>query len=267
MEKHNLRSVIATPELMGTVPSNSRRAVHVAAAFVLSSGLVAMSAQPVSAQMVVVPPGCGSYSGTLVPANKLDDHSLDYDPLGDIANGIPYLTQITFGMITIGTQFPDYIQGNNITGSAVDEVICGLDEADWLTGGSGNDEMFGGEGADSLWGMEGGDLLSGGLEVDVLYGDDPTSSGGIYDLGDTIQGGEGNDFLYGGEDTDTLRGGPGDDYADGGNDADTVVGGPDDDDLYGGEGNDILRGVTGMDDGDGGNGADTCTQIDNPVSC
>lgn len=225
MKKHNFRSVIATPELMRTVPSNSRRTVHLAAAFALSSGLVAVvAAQPASA-VVIVPPGCGSYSGQPLPAGwTLDDHSTDAYPLGDVLNDVPHLVGLTFGTITIGTQYSDYIQGNNITGSAVDEVICGLNGDDWLKGGSGNDEIFGGEGFDVLWGQEGGDLLSGGKRVDVLDGDDPTNSHGNLDLADTIQGGDHDDFLDGGAGNDILRGGSGTDDADGGNGADTCTG-------------------------------------------
>src|SRR3712207_9232234 len=53
-----------------------RRTACIAGALALSSGLLAAAAPSAVGQaMVVVPPGCGSLSGTLVPAGQLDDHS------------------------------------------------------------------------------------------------------------------------------------------------------------------------------------------------
>lgn len=208
--------------------------------FGLGSGRVAVAAQPdhltapptsletMSGQtmpgpgVILVPPGCGSYSGQpLPPGWTLDDHSNDAVALGDIL-GAPHRVAAVFGMITIGTPYPDHIQGN-----AVDEVICGLDGYDWIKGGSGDDEIFGGLGADSLSGEEGSDFLSGGPDGDVLFGDDSVGSHsgpGGFDLADTIQGGDGDDYLYGGAGSDILRGGANSDYADGGVGADTCTG-------------------------------------------
>jgi len=205
------------------IRNRRRLAVLFAAALATSAGL-ALAAQPAAAATpVIVPAGCGAYSGLPVPAGwTLDDHSQDGQALGNIL-GAPHQVGLVFGTITIGTPFADHIQGNNITGSAVDEVICGIDGEDWIKGGSGNDEIFGGVGADSLWGEEGGDLLSGSTESDVLYGDDFNNSHGNLDLADTLQGGAGNDFMYGGAGPDLLKGGPDVDFGDGQGGADTCT--------------------------------------------
>ena len=52
-----------------------------AAAFAVSAGLVTVGAQSAAATALVpVPAGCGPYSGLLVPADQLDDHSTDTAP-------------------------------------------------------------------------------------------------------------------------------------------------------------------------------------------
>ena len=51
-------------------------------------------------------------------------------------------------------------------------LITGTDEADALSGASGDDEIRGGAGADTLDGGDGADTLDGGLGVDRLRGGD-----------------------------------------------------------------------------------------------
>jgi hypothetical protein len=188
-------------------PFRSRRPAQLAAAsFLLAAGIAVASAQPASAQvaMVVVPPGCGSASGTLVPANKLDDHSNDPLPLG-VVGGAPYLTDQTFGMITVGTAFGDHIQGSN----GVDDTICGLAGGDHLLGAAGFDDIYGGDGPDAVSGDADADNLHGGDGTDVIYGDNATNSNGGADGPDLIVGGARADTLRGGASIDDIRGGSG----------------------------------------------------------
>lgn len=166
------------------------------AGFAVAAGIVVTVAPSASAAqlLVVVPPGCGSLSGTLVSASRLDDHSADPGPLGTVG-GLPYDTDVAVDMITIGTAFPDHIRGNGVS-----ETICGLDGGDVLKGGTGGlDVIHGDDGPDEIWGEASGDRLSGGLGRDTIHGDDPTNSHGNVDGADTIAGGQGlNDFADGG---------------------------------------------------------------------
>jgi Ca2+-binding RTX toxin-like protein len=178
-----------------------------AVAVVLGSALVSSPGQ--AAVLVVVPPGCGSLSGTLVSSARLDDHSGDAVALG--SQGAPYVANAVFDMITVGTPFGDFINGTN----GVNDTICGLGGDDTITGANGNDDIFGGAGEDDLSGNAGADLLSGGPQNDDLYGDDIVNSAGGVDGGDTLQGGDGNDKMKGGAGFDTIAGGSGPDKADG----------------------------------------------------
>ena len=93
------------------------------------------------------------------------------------------------------------------------DVIQGGDDADYLSGESGNDDVRGGAGSDQVF---------GGLGEDLVKGDDGD---------DTVRGGSGNDEVYGGIGTDLLRGDAGDDLLRG------EVG---DDTLYGDSGADLF---------------------------
>ncbi len=187
---------------------SSRPARTAAASFVLAAGIAVAAAQPASAQvMVVVPPGCGSASGTLVPANKLDDHSGDAGALGTAVN--PYVADLTFGMITVGTAFDDHIQGNN----GVDDTLCGLAGGDHLYGAGGLDNIHGGNGPDVISGDAHADNLHGGKDFDAIYGDNAANSNGGLDGADLIVGGDDGDTLRGGARLDDIRGGAGFDFA------------------------------------------------------
>ena len=142
-----------------------------------------------------------------------------------------------------------------ITGGSGDDSIDGGIDDDTISGGADNDYIVGGEGADSIQGDGGDDTIYGGL--DPVYPDglniiDDGSGGDPVDPDptngrDVIDGGEGNDLIFGQDDDDTLSGGSGDD---------TLFGGIDEDSLSGGTGNDVLLGGQGADHVSGGDDAD-----------
>ena len=98
----------------------------------------------------------------------------------------------------------------NLTGSAnddvlsavgnADNVIRGLGGDDTLTGGGGNDSLFGNDGDDVLRGAGGDDILLGG------DGDDDLNGGAG---NDTLTGGDGDDLLIGQGGVDVINGGLG----------------------------------------------------------
>ncbi len=112
--------------------------------------------------------------------------------------------------------------GEELAGTAADDLLQGGEGADRIEGAGGDDRLFGGGGDDLLDGGGGGDELAGGA------GDDRLSGGAGNDL---LDGGEGDDILEGGEGRDLLAGGPGDDILDGGPGLDRLAGGPGDDIL------------------------------------
>lgn len=79
----------------------------------------------------------------------------------------------------------------NLTGSALNDVLTGDANANTLTGGAGDDTLDGGDGTDLLIGGGGNDVLVGGAGRD------------------TLKGGNGNDTLIGGNGTDVMSGGAG----------------------------------------------------------
>ena len=81
----------------------------------------------------------------------------------------------------------------DIVGSEYGDFLVGDDNANWLSGNAGDDELRGGGGYDWLQGNAGDDRLSGGRDNDVL------------------EGGAGNDWLDGGAGDDRLSGGGGHD--------------------------------------------------------
>ena len=172
------------------------------AAVTLTSGAALATFQPAAATPVVVPPGCGSYSGNALPAGwTLDDFS------GGGAVGTaskPYVVPATANVITVGSRFADYIDGNE-----VDEVICGGNGGDIISGNGGDDEIHGDNGPDVLMGEEDSDFVGGGGDKDYVYGDDDTDSSGNLDFDDTLQGGDNADHLFGGAGEDDIAGGNG----------------------------------------------------------
>ncbi|MGB0467511.1 MAG: calcium-binding protein, partial [Pontibacterium sp.] len=93
-------------------------------------------------------------------------------------------------------------EADNLSGNSGNEVLSGLDGNDSLNGNEGDDTLSGGEGNDTLYGNDGNDILSGGAGADRLYGyaDDDLLDGGAG--ADTLNGGKGNDrYLLGHGDT------------------------------------------------------------------
>ncbi|MCA0257005.1 MAG: cadherin domain-containing protein, partial [Proteobacteria bacterium] len=148
----------------------------------------------------------------------------------------------------------------NVTGSALNDVLIGNVEANMLTGGDGNDRLEGAEGDDILIGGAGDDILIGGAGADVLQGgagddmvDYSASSAGVSvnlvtQLGsggdatgdsfssiESITGSAYNDVLTGNSASNTIFGGLGNDIINGGAGADT---------LHGGDGYDVLTYAT-----------------------
>ena len=109
----------------------------------------------------------------------------------------------------------------NLTGSALDDVLAGDYRNNVLRGLAGNDTLYGGPGGngddsnnhDTLHGGDGDDKLYGGKGNDTLYGEAGE---------DLLSGGSGNDTLRGGAGHDNLDGGPGADSLDGGDGSDTI---------------------------------------------
>lgn len=140
-----------------------------------------------------------------------------------------------------------------------------VNDAQILTGGSGNDILSGLEGGDRIDGHGGNDLIDGRGGDDLIdagAGDDwvfaaagsDTVTGG--EGNDSLQGHDGDDSLDGGTAEDSLTGGMGDDTLTGGAGQDTLIGGEGEDALAGGEGNDWLAAGEGDDRLDGGAGSD-----------
>ncbi len=112
------------------------------------------------------------------------------------------------------------------------------DTGDYIVGGPRGDELEGTAGDDVIFGRGGDDESEGGRGDDTLYG-------GKGD--DEIEGGRGDDTLYGGKGDDTLAGGQGEDILLGGSGDDTLIGGAGADTLEGGKGDDTLQGGAGGD--------------------
>ncbi len=167
-------------------------------------------------------------------------------------------------------------RGDDITGTAGENVLLGLGADDILRGFNGDDDLFGGDNNDFLFGGRGADFLNGGDGNDwAMYNDSShgvtvdlngTGSGGVFSDGDTYESiervrgsnhddfifmtdevnkvlaGDGNDQIFGRGGKDQLRGGNDDDLLDGGADNDTLFGdaGQDTFRFYGGSGSDFI---------------------------
>lgn len=128
-------------------------------------------------------------------------------------------------------------------------IMAGTDEADTLTGGSGDDILLGMGGNDNLEGGFGHDWLDGGDGDDLLLGDgavggtgggsDEGAGEGGYSAAASDMGEGGGGFPSSGEGNDVLRGGAGNDILYGGGGQDMLDGGVGDDLLDGGDGEDI----------------------------
>ena len=165
-----------------------------------------------------------------------DEATNDIDSLtGSGSDGPPApLAQISLNDI----MFPD----ESLGGEGRASVAFGGDEADAMSGTTGEDYLDGRDGADTLAGGPGADTLHGGRGDDVVIG-------GLGD--DAIWGHIGNDILFGDAGDDLLEGGDGNDRLVGGDGHDELSGGAGDDWLQGGDGHDTLMGGAGHDRIDG----------------
>ena len=105
----------------------------------------------------------------------------------------------------------------------------GVEDADFVDAGPGNDVVFGRRGVDDLRGMSGNDHLYGGQGADRLDGGPGNDllAGGSPREPDRISGGAGNDTISGGGGRDRMNGGFGNDRIDGrGGGDDVIVCGP-----------------------------------------
>lgn len=166
----------------------------------------------------------------------------------------------------------------NGRGNALDNVIIGNSEYNFLSGGGGRDTLMGGQGADGYDIANDGivvvenenegedtvvvsDLhsytLTANVENMVLlneayngYGNniDNVIVGGFAE--NRIEGGDGNDTLVGRQGADTLVGGNGDDYLEADDDDDTAIGGAGNDNyVVDSQGDITLEVVDGIDAG------------------
>jgi Ca2+-binding RTX toxin-like protein len=180
-----------------------------------------------------------------------------------------------------------------LVGSALNDILEGLEGDDLLQGFENNDLLIGNDDDDTLAGGSGNDFLFGGSDDDSLSGDDGNDSLIGDDDDDTLEGGSGNDSLLGSDDDDLLIGGTGADILNGGGDNDTasyeassssvnvnlltgiasggdaagdrlieienLIGSAQNDTLVGDNGDNMLAGGTGADLMDGGLGSDTAS--------
>lgn len=117
----------------------------------------------------------------------------------------------------------------DLSGSALADVLTGDTGANRLSGNAGNDTLDGGNGNDTLFGGDGNDRIVAGAGNDRGFG------------------GAGKDTLLGGAGADSLQGDAGNDLLDGGADNDTISGGGGNDRIIGGQGDDLLSGGPGND--------------------
>jgi Ca2+-binding RTX toxin-like protein len=204
--------------------------------------------------------GCPADSdsdGIFDPADADDDN----DKVPDAQDAFP---------LDPNKHLPDATAGpDKITGTSLNETICGLGGSDKLSGGGGNDTLWGdacNDRSKSIFGAQsgtdGGDTLSGGDGNDKLFG-----AGGK----DKLKGGAGKDKLTGGDGNDTLDGGSGKDSLDGGRGNDKLTGGKDVNSYKAGAGNDTVSARNGkketVDCGSGSKDSATVDRNDSVKSC
>lgn len=194
--------------------------------------------------------------------------------------------KVVSGTTTVSTDTLQSIE--NVTGTALGDIIKGNAGANSLVGGDGGDDLVGGAGNDGLDGGNGNDQLHGGNGGDTLL-----AGGGD----DEMWGGGGEDRLFGSDGADLLDGDGGNDVVDytysdaaitislangqqsgtgsggiaegdtliqiehliGSAHNDTLNGNADDNNLQGNGGSDVLDGGRGADLLNGGTGADLLT--------
>jgi len=138
-----------------------------------------------------------------------------------------------------------------------DDTLTGSDNANVISGLSGDDTIEGGAGADTIDGGTGTDTASyanagSGVDVDLTANTATDGSGSTDELIsiENIIGSEFGDTLEGGGNENSIEGGAG---------ADSIRGLQGDDELVGGSDNDTIEGGAGADTIDGGGGTDTAS--------
>ncbi|WP_293679158.1 calcium-binding protein [uncultured Phenylobacterium sp.] len=108
------------------------------------------------------------------------------------------LISITDFVLPYGQGAPDFSDlsvflggADELTGSALNDVVSGFAGADTANGGAGIDIMNGNQGNDTISGGDGIDVVRGGKD------------------NDSVSGGAGDDFVSGDRGSDTLSGGTG----------------------------------------------------------
>lgn len=182
---------------------------------------------------------------TLLGDGDADGQTMDATPVISYGNGYTSTdsTVDLYQMDGWGIQRIEVVtindDANYISGRSGDDTILGLGGDDTISGADGNDSIKGQAGKDLLFGGNGCDTISGGWGADAIYGEN------------------GNDLIYGGGDNDALGGGAGDDFIFGDDGNDTIWSGADDDVADGGFGNDAIYGDAGNDTLIGNYGTDT----------
>ena len=126
--------------------------------------------------------------------------------------------------------------------------LIGDGNANWLSGGAGDDTLGGGAGDDTIIGGLGADTMAGGTGIDTLSYENATSfvsvsltggfTYGVDAQGDTfsgfenLTGGSLGDALYGDDEANVIRGGGGGDFIDGRAGNDRLYGDAGDDYFY-----------------------------------
>jgi len=153
-----------------------------------------------------------------------------------------------------------YVNVENLTGGAGNDVLSGSDGVNSLSGAAGNDVLDGGLGGDTLDGGADVDTVTyatrtNGVSVTPYAGADDGEAGEADNVKQNVEkviGGTGDDtmtalgvpdfFFFGGPGNDELTGSSGNDSLDGGSGDDTLSGGQGDDLLAPGTGADTVAG-------------------------
>lgn len=178
----------------------------------------------------------------------------------------------------LGDQF---VEIEDLEGSAFDDELRGDDNANTILGGAGADTIYGRGGNDMLLGGAGDDVLLGGVGRDVLDGGagqdraqyHQAAAGLQADLAAShVNTGEADGDTYtsiedllGSNFNDTLSGDDFDNVISGHGGNDTIFGRAGNDTLNGGAGDDVLIGGAGVDTYNGGAGIDRVQYQDSPV--
>jgi Ca2+-binding RTX toxin-like protein len=141
-----------------------------------------------------------------------DTLALDDFGLGGLSTGFTVSLALQGSAQNSGHGMKTLSGFENLSGSALADVLTGNGGANVLAGGLGNDTLSGGDGNDRLYGdgqfapvrtVAGGGPITLHADVAAMFGGVPGN--------DVLDGGKGNDVLVGGGGDDVLTGGAGDD--------------------------------------------------------